>query len=248
MGRSHGRRGLARRRARRLPALAGGDHARPSGRGPPAHRARGPDARVRRHAPALLPALAGPGRPPGPDAALHRSIPVPRGRASVEPAAGVPAAVPSLHRALGVRRPRRLQPARPAVVSRSRARRVRPGAPPHGGRRRSRRGRHRLRPAPGPDGPALRRPPGRVRHGPRPRHAVGPRRGAPRRPARGRRWAAASRSSRWPCWSPSTPISPSGSRSRTRPCVLVGRPAGRPPIAPLLVFVGPGGRRGGPGS
>ena len=68
-------------------------HAGPSGRGPPARRAGGSHARVRRHAPALLPALAGPRRSPGPDAALHRPVPVPRERPALEPAPGVPAAV-----------------------------------------------------------------------------------------------------------------------------------------------------------
>ena len=152
--------------------------ARASRWGPPARRPACPVPGTKRHAPALLPALARPGRASGPHPALHGPLPVPRGRPAVEFAADLPPPGPALHRALALRPPCRIQPARPPLLPGRRSRRLRARAPPHARRGRRRRRRDRLRAASGSARPAVRRPPGGVRDGPRACDAVGPRRGA----------------------------------------------------------------------
>ena len=199
--------------------LPGADLAGAAGRGPPARRAAGSHARVRRHAPALLPALARPRRSPRPDAALHRPVPVPRERPALEPASGVPAAVrcPS---------PRsRSSAATPPTTCSSCSRSRRPGSPPTDWRAVSPGDAAAAVVAgvgfallPARTGPLFGGHPAGFAMALVPGDAVGARRGAPGRTARGRRGRRGRRSSRWPCWSRSTRISPSGSRSRTRPC------------------------------
>ena len=222
--------------ARRLAAAPRGDLTRAAGRRPPARRAAGPHASVRRHAPALLPALARPRRPPRPDAALHRSLPVPRERPPLEPAADLPAAGAALHRALGLRPPRRLQPARPALVPRGRARRLRTRAPVS----------RATPPRPSSSGvgfallparlePALRRP--SRRDSPLalvPGDAVGARRGARATGGSPAAWAAARRSLALAMLEPQyTYLAVGLALAHAGHAARAGRPAGRLRLAPL---------------
>ena len=163
----------------------------------------GPDARARRHAPALLPALALPRRAGGPDAAPHRSLPVPGEPPPREPPAGVPPlALPFTTLSLSAPtspttswssspfRPRRSPPTRSPP----------PHRPPRGRRLR----RRRLRPPAGPARAALRWPPGGLRARARPGGALGPRPRGHAGAGLAAGSAAAPRSSPSPCSSPST--------------------------------------------
>ena len=205
-GRLGGRRPVPRGRPGRRSPSALGAHARASGRRPASPSTCRSSSRIaERHAPALLPAVARPGRTARPHAALHGSLPVPGQRPPLEPHPDVPAPGAALHPPVRVRPPRRLQPARPALLPGGRARRLRARAPAHGrSRRRAGRGR-RLRAAPRAARAACSAAIRRASRSP----SCRPRSGAStwRSRADGS-WAASAAG--WPswrsrCWSPSTP-------------------------------------------